>query len=731
VQSVLSRQEALAGLPARRARAILSLIENLAGQLAADDRLPAELSMALEEGRVDDAFFKAHGLARQSIKPTTIQDLEVYAARWQALVPDNPRVQAALVHGLAARYQFTAAAIPLTRAALGMDLSPVREAYQALYGGPLEGVYVHRVGLAESLRWAAAAPTKWLESLPPFWMAVVMTLALSLSQAVLALPIAVAGLGPLPAVGLIAAVGVLNVVSLAQLAESFSRHGTIVQRNVFLGRVITDYLGSTGSTILTSATALRMAAGLLASFIGLGFTLGEITPVPPAIWALVLFLLAPYLLAGQRLSFSTSLSVMFGLICVALVLCLSLLSLSGFALANLASSPVFAGQPLSITAGAAVGVVVQGYIAQSYLIQSAKLVLPRDPSGRSLVLGSIVAMVLMVALLCFWVLAVNSALPAEVLMGQSGTVLAPLAERSGPLFAVLGSPLVILLLGLASLRQSTVLAGLANERLPDRLQNRVRFWASMSPIAAIFLMTEALLLSGHASFAGVMAIGGLLCNSLVVGIFPPLLIVACRRKSDLVPGIVLRWLANPLIVAGVYLGFIGILLLHAVFIWSGPGERLAALAVAAVALAGTFAMVRGGAFTPRTVVGIRPSVGDLFPLLQITDCGASVPIRFTLTYVNEPMRVVEATAVALAECDKLQTVRCELPPSAGRELKLWTWAPATNDPGPGGLSSATLEDADGRSTELHPGIASIVPRSGRAAILTLEFGPASEPAPRR
>jgi hypothetical protein len=431
--------------------------------------------------------------------------------------------------------------------------------------------------------------------MPPFWTALIMIVALSLSQAVLALPIAAAGVGPLPSVALIVLLGLANVVSMAQMAETFSRHGTIRYSGVFLGRVVRDFVGDWGAIILTGATALRMGIGLLACFIGLASTLGDISHVPPTIWAAGLFVLAPYLLAGKRLNFSTSLSVVFGMLSVSLIVALSLLALVHVRLSNLTFTdvPLLNGNAsVPLAAQALIGVVVQVYLGQSYLIQTAKAVLPRDPSGKSLIQASSAATVLMMILLSLWVIAVNGALSHPALIGQTGTVLVPLAEAYGPLFGMLASPLVVLLLGLAYIRQSTVLVGLADECLPARLTSRARFWFSMTPVAVVFIITEWLYAVNADSFTGAVAIGGLLGNSLVVGIFPPLLIIASRRRGENVPGLVIPWLANWVVAGGLYVLFLGILLLHAIVIWQEPLHRAAALAVALIAIAGTALMVK-------------------------------------------------------------------------------------------------------------------------------------------
>ena len=132
---------------------------------------------------------------------------------------------------------------------------------------------------------------------------------------------------------------------------------------------------------------------------------------------------------------------------------------------------------------------------------------------------------------------------------------------------------------------------------------------SMTPVMLVFLITEWLVLTGASSFTGVLAVTGLLANSLVGGIFPVLLLVSSRRKGDLVPKAVIRLLGHPAIVAAVYLLFISILFLHAFVIWLHPAPRAAALAVGLLVLVATAAMARQGAFSRRLVVELKENGG--------------------------------------------------------------------------------------------------------------------------
>src|SRR5207244_8352605 len=67
----------------------------------------------------------------------------------------------------------------------------------------------------------------------------------------------------------------------------------------------------------------------------------------------------------------------------------------------------------------------------------------------------------------------NGVVAPSMLARHSGTVLTPLAREIGPHVNIPGFFLIILLLGLAFIRQSTVLFNLAGERIPARVRSTV------------------------------------------------------------------------------------------------------------------------------------------------------------------------------------------------------------------------------------------------------------------
>jgi amino acid permease len=469
---LISREEVLAGLPARRASTLLFLIESRTAHMVAQSRRAMEIFLTEEAAEERDlAFLEAFALGRDPPLRPTIRDLERYAPQWASLVPENPRVRATVAHLLGQKYDFTFQAVPDTRAALGLDEDVVQQAYDRLYGQPLETIFAPRPTPIDRWRWTWAALAGWLESLPPFWTAFALTLTETVGAGILALPIALASVGPLAGVVLLVVLGLLNVLTVASMAEAVARSGTIRYGRAFIGRVVTDYLGSTGSLILTLGLVTICLVVLLAYYIGLSTTLADATRVPAEVWAVLLFLIGLYFLRRESLNATIASALMVGTINIGLILALSLLAFSHVRLENFfyVDVPLIGGRPFEPSILQLIfGVVLTAYFGHLSLSNCARVVLRRDPSARSLIWGSMTGTVTAMVLYCIWVLAVNGAVAPQVLAGQSGTALAPLAAQIGPSVHVLGSVFAVLGMGMASIHFSLALFNLVRERLPTR-----------------------------------------------------------------------------------------------------------------------------------------------------------------------------------------------------------------------------------------------------------------------
>jgi amino acid permease len=894
---LLRREEVLGGMPARRAQSLLFLIETRTAALVAQSRQAVERFLTEQAGKERDlAFLEAFALGREPRLRPTIQDLEQHATRWADLVPDNTRLRAAIAHLVGQKYELPKQRVPGMRAALGLDTEAVRGAYERQFGTPLDSVYTPRVTPLNRVRWAWAALAGRLESLPPFWISFALTLTETVGAGILALPIALAAVGPLGGIVLLAVLGVVNQLTIAAVAESVARSGAVRYGNAFFGRMVAEYLGAAGSVILSVSLAVICLVGLLAYYIGAGTILADATRVPAAVWAGLIFLVGVYFLSRQSLSSTVASALAVGAVNLAVIVAISLLTLTHLKWANLSylNLPLVGGRPFDPSILRLIfGVVLLAYFGHMSVGSCARVVLQRDPSARSLIRGSIAAQVAAMLLYCLWVLAVNGAIAPQTLAGLSGTALAPLVVEVGPSVQILGSLFAILAMGMASIHLSLGLMNMTRERLPARsrtvlllprrqgrlvfaprrgaddglrlevtylgleggqprlrldadtaietrhvefaagrrwelsevmdrlpelkdrrlslsldvldptreslrvgvtssmsmsyeggwdsfglrmvdalllpddeqqlvswllrrgeaaladvtaytgqdqrlvrarltnlvkagyigevevagevryrarlgrrrgrtlpeyiwralqdgdssapvpprsrlmrwiddqvLGERGRFMLSMTPTVVVFLLCEWLLVTGTQSFAAPLSFGGLISATLVGGLFPVLMLVAARRKAELVPGLVFGFLGHPIVAGAIYLLFLTNLFLHGLVIWSGIIERASAVAVGVLAVGATIGMLRRGAFTPRAVIELRDDQRDGQAAFAVTVQGQPAVANVRLRYADRE-QACQAAVGGVPMLSALRQAIFEIPVGRARELKVW------------------------------------------------------------
>jgi hypothetical protein len=253
---LFSRQEALSGFPAKRASTLLFLIENRTAHLVARSLVNFSLTESSTAER-DLAFIEAFSLGQALPLSPTIQHLERYASQWRDLVPQNPNLKAALAYALSQKYNFMANQIPNIETTLELKQESVQRAYERQYQATLGTIFATKLSLKERLQWLVAK-TAWIEDLPPFWLATLITVALGLPQAFLALPIAAASMGALSSLVLVIGIGIVNVLTMACMAEAIARSGDFHYGKALIKELAANYLGQAGSFILSLAVAIRV-----------------------------------------------------------------------------------------------------------------------------------------------------------------------------------------------------------------------------------------------------------------------------------------------------------------------------------------------------------------------------------------------------------------------------------------------------------------------------------------
>lgn len=359
------------------------------------------------------------------------------------------------------------------------------------------------------------------DRLPPIWSVAALFLGLTLPQALLGLPVAAAAIGALPSLAILAAIGALMTVAAAAEAEALARDGEVRREGTFFGRVVQRYLGAAATVAPNLLAALRTGLSLLGAYIGFCVTLAALTGLPRVAWGLFALLSLAALLLRGGLRIPSAIGATLGL--------LALPPLAAIAvIAALHGGGVAAARHVDATAiGGVVGVVLMLYISNVYVVAIARETLPRDPGGRALVRGSALGAAALTLIAAAWLLATSAALRPEDLTGEVGTVLGPLSSEVGASVAVLGSVLIVLLLGLGLERTGVAVMRLASERL----SGRARPLGPLAPLAVCGL-GEALLSAGAVSFTDVFAVAGIATNALLALAVPMLLLLAARARGD-------------------------------------------------------------------------------------------------------------------------------------------------------------------------------------------------------
>ena len=196
-----------------------------------------------------------------------------------------------------------------------------------------------------------------------------------------------------------------------------------------------------------------------------------------------------------------------------------------------------------------------------------------------------------------------------------------------------------------------------------------------APIFVSFAATEWMLLTGSGSFAGLLGFIGVIVVSLVAGIFPVLLLVASRRKGDRLPRVVHRALGHPVLLGGLYLLFLGSLLLHGLVVWKQPWLRAGAVLVAAGIVVMTVRMVGTGTFRRRLNIEVRDDQGQGRTFFAVTANGREAPSHVTLEY-GDSVRHLQTAVGEIPAFSSLRHAVFEprFADSSGvtvREVKIW------------------------------------------------------------
>jgi amino acid permease len=676
-ERILSRDEVLGGLPARRAATVLHVIRARTAASVARSRRPlgGYVGERTAENR-ESEFLAALASGRDVRSKPTIHALERYTGDWEPLVPAQPALRAAIADRLGAEERLLYERVPRLRAALGLDEPETRAAYERATGRPLDAIYIGRRTVTERMAWRRSAVAERLERMPPFWIAFALTLTECVGAGILALPIAMAGIGPLGAVIVIAVFGAANMLTVAALAEAITRTGAMRYGTAYFGRLVGEYFGRWGVALLSLAVFALNAAMLMVALIGFGAALGSLIGLPLWLWATGLFVVDLALLATETLDGTVASAVVVGAVNVGLIVALSVIALAHAHAANFdhVNVPLLDGTGVLTLV---FGVVLLAFFGHTSAANSAKVVLERDPSGRALLRGNVAALGTASFLYALTALSFGGAIDASVLHGAKGTALEPLAAVGGVGVKAIGSVFAVLAIGMGSVYASLGLYNQAVEWRPHRERLR-RLATGVAVPTALFAVALWLIGTGRESFTAPLGYAGALTIPLLGGVMPMVLVVASRRRGDRVPATAPALVGNALVAVAVGGLFLAGVLLYGLVIWQAPMARAGALVVAAVMVGAIAGAWRLGAFRRRTVIELRAEPERDLGAITVIAAGRELAPRVRL---DGRM----CTTGSFERFSRLREAQVELPPGAPRDVHVWAHQ-VSRDGGSGDLS---------------------------------------------
>ncbi|MCJ7711847.1 MAG: hypothetical protein MUQ32_13575, partial [Chloroflexi bacterium] len=547
-------------------------------------------------------------------------------------------------------------------------------------------------GHRDRVRWARARASERLEALPPFWIAFAVTLTETIAEGILAVPIAVAGMGPIAGIALLIGLGLVNVITIAAIVEAITRTGRMRYGETYLGSLVTEHIGQSGALLFGVVLFVGGLVTLLAYSLGFAYQLGDATGIAPATWVALLLVINVAVLWRGDLDATVATALAIGAINISLILVICAIGLTHFDVARLQATGT-AGEGIGPIALAA-GVIFLAYFGHASTANTAKVVLRADPSGRSLLTGSVTAIVVVIAVLVLGVVAINGAVPADRLAAETGTAFTPLSEVAGPLVSVLGSVYTVLAIGLGSIYCSLALYNQVREKLPaaatrptgsvSRVRRAVahprgRWLIAMTPTILSFVAIEAIVVVGAGSFVESLGVVGTLTVPLLAGVFPMLLFAAARRRGELVPKPALRVIGHPLVVGVMTALLTAAILVYGTFIWDDLLRRALALVIGgATAVVSVMAVARG-AFRPRSVVELRVD-GEQVRTVRVSLVvdGHARPAEATWT-TRDRSEPGAAAGDRLRRVDDVAEVDVPLPLGHPQEIRVWSHAVGGDD----------------------------------------------------
>jgi len=313
----------------------------------------------------------------------------------------------------------------------------------------------------------ASAPTLRNPTLAVFGVVVVSVVGGS----VIALPVAMARLGAIPAGLVMIAMGAINMIAVSALASAAVRSSSVIAGRGRFSYLVSSHLGSVSGRLAGLASSVLWFGIMVVYLLGFGGTLAEVFGGNSAWWTLGLgVVLISVVTANARRLFvaaaSSIATINVVLLLILIAMCVAHARWDLFSHFGAPEDFVDNRSVLS-TLDLVFGTALFVFAGFTALFSVGPEVLRADPSGKSLVRGCQYGMAAAIVVNAGWVVAVLSAVPGDAFLKPGSIGVGAISEVVGGPFKWMATAVVVLGFGLGSINAGFAAADVVSERLPE------------------------------------------------------------------------------------------------------------------------------------------------------------------------------------------------------------------------------------------------------------------------
>ncbi|MEY4339241.1 MAG: hypothetical protein RLZ14_1091, partial [Actinomycetota bacterium] len=318
---------------------------------------------------------------------------------------------------------------------------------------------------------------------------------------VIALPVAMARLGAIPAGIVMIVMGAINMISVSALAGAAVRSSAVIGGRGRFASMVSHHLGATSGRIAGAASSALWFGIMVVYLLGFGGTLEEVVGGNSAWWTLGLGLVVVAVVTANARRIFVAAASSIATVNVVLLLALILMCLLHFKwglFTHVGPPDDFVDKEsvldtLDLVFGTAL-FVFAGFTA---LFSVGPEVMRADPSGKSLVRGCQYGMAAAIVVNAGWVVAVLSAVEGKKFLDPHSIGVGSIAEVVGGPFKLMATLVVLLGFGLGSVNAGFAAADVVSERLPEvrRLEAVLRPGVTLEvevPVLGVLLVITAI-----------------------------------------------------------------------------------------------------------------------------------------------------------------------------------------------------------------------------------------------